>query len=187
MIDGLPREFGNLLLSISLIDVDYCVIRGDFITIYDYIDDVLNKIVQTNKVEIYCKNIPEFYITRIITLIEHFNSPQYKSNNIMEKLVYIIYYHIQNRSNIVYLYRNRYGIVSIKRIKEVYKNLETIKPIIGNLLKLFFQEIDEHVMESRKNSIIVLGKEMEQMPMDLVKIIVDYMPDLYVLRVSQMF
>ena len=186
MINGLPRSMSNNLLSLSFLNLDNSC-DYNFISIYDYVDDILTMILNTPKIEILSRKIPEYFIIKIIILSTYFNSNRYKANTIMEKFLYIIYYFIQDRRNLIYLYQNKYDIIAIDELKDIKNYLVCIKPIIENLLILTIDEINEYLKESRNYVYEILKIEMENMPTDLIRIIVSYMSDENILMFIQIF
>ena len=184
-MDCYSQSFKNLILSLYFLDINNLDTSPEYIDVYNYIDIVLINIMNTKKVKVYCKQLSPFIICKVIELCEYFNNMRYKSNVIMEKLIYILYYYIQNQQNIHILYQTNDAIQKLQNIRA--NPGTTMKPIIKNLLNLLLDEINEYVKESRDYTFQIISEEMTHMPTDIIQIIVDYMPDQYILNIVGMF
>ena len=189
MINGIPQEFGNLLNSIILTEIHYDVgYDRDLFILYEYVSTILEKILVTKNVQIYCKRIPEYHILTIIDWCIYFNSNDYKCNVIMEKLVYILYYYIQDYENLKVLYKSKfYNKPGIVYLKELYPNIKCVNPIIKKLLNTIIKEVEEYVKNSRLYVKKILDNEIEYLPTDLINIIGDYIQDINILEITEMF
>ena len=186
MIDGLPQQFSNLIMSLSFIDVSHFSGR-DYIQTNDYIDILLSRIVEYEEVYIHTRKIPTFFIYQVIKLIEYYNIYQYKSEIILEKLLYIIFYYIQQRNNIIKLFDKTYGPEAYYKLKNVSDNLDVLKPTTKNFMNMIIYDIENHIKESRKYAYKVLDKELSNLPHVVVKIIVNYIPHKQILNISKIF
>ena len=187
MITGLPKRFSNLILSISFLDMNHEYLSRDCIDINDYVDSILVNLFEIDGFHLYCRKIPYYFITKIVLLLDYFNNNFYKCNTIMEKLVFIIFYYIQDRKNILQLYQNTYGHICANIVINLKNNVESLKPTIGNMLKIIVKDIEEYIDQCRKDTFKIVNKEMIHFPSDIIQIIVDYLPDKQVLEISEMF
>lgn len=185
MIDGLPQNFSNFILSLSFVDVND-LDRRNYIQTNDYVNLLLNHILESKDVYIYCRKIPTYFMLKIILLIEYYNVYQYKSELILEKLLYIVFYHIQNRQNIIGLFDNMLFENYYLKLKIVQNELYVIRPNIRNFMDMIIFDIEDYIKESRKYTYKVLDKEMN-LPHDIIAIIVEYMPNIQVLKIAEMF
>lgn len=185
MIEGLPQKFSNFILSLSFIDVSDLSNRN-YIQTNDYVNTLLNHILESKDVYSHCRKIPTFFILKIIILIEYYNNYQYKSELILEKLLYIVFYHIQNRQNIIGLFDNILFKNYYLKLIKVQDELDVIRPNIRNFMNMIIFDIEDYLKESRMYTYQVLDREMT-LPHDIIDIIVSYMSNLQILQISEMF
>ena len=192
-LESIPRIFNNCVNSIIFTNIQNRGLdlsnRFELIELYDLVDNNLTAILETDKCQIYCRKIQDYHIIKLIEWFIHFNTNDYKCNAIMKKIVYILYYYIQDRKNVMNLYefkfnRSSYGI---KYLRDLLPNIQAVDPTIKKLLTVLIEEIDEYIQESRLCVLNVLNKELVFLPADLVNIISGYMSDLQVLKVAEMF
>ena len=165
------NRFKNILLSIILVDLDLNFINRDYIILNDYIDKNLSDLLNMEKIDILCQQIPHFYIKKIIYLLEHFNSYEYKANIITKKLIYILYYFIQKRSNIIVFYEDDEYLLKI--LIKIHTNFDNVIPWNNKFLDLFFKEINLYINESKKKSLLIL-QNFNTLPIEIIKIIIKY-------------
>ena len=191
-MDDVPKIFNNCVNSIIFTNIQ-CMKTDlnnsyELIELYDLIDKNLNVLLTTDKCQIHCRKIPDYHILKVIDWCIHFNTNDYKCNTIMRKLVYILYYYIQDRKNVINLYQLHYGNTSgIHHIRQLLPNIQSINPTIKKLLTMGVEEIDDYVAESRLYVLNILNKELIFLPADLVNIICGYIPDLQILEIAEMF
>lgn len=187
MLNNLPKQMSNILLS--LIMTSNNIIDSNNRNVCDYIDINLHCLFEINDFMIHCRQIPIIYIDHFINWLSYFNNNDYKSNVIMEKLVYIIYYYIQDKGNIINLYKipKHLDIENTNII--ILKSLDVmcIKPIVGNMLKMILEDLDDNIEVCKMTVINVMKNEMKTYPLELITMIVDFMPELYILEMAQMF
>lgn len=185
-MNAISQELSNLLNSIILTDIRYGSDRDLFI-LYEYVDKILDKIFLTNNIKINCRKIPEYHILTIIDWCIYFNSNDYKCNVIMERLMYIVYYYIQDTINLKVLYKSRYYNKSgIIYLKELYPNIKSLNPTIKRILKIIIKDIEDHMKSKRLYVKSILYSQL-QLPTDLINIIGDYIQDIHILQIAEMF
>lgn len=185
MIEGLPQQFSNLIMSLSFIDTSNFLDRN-YIEVNDYVDLILNNIMEYPGVYLLSRKIPIFYISKIILLLEYYNSYQYKSELIVEKLLYIIFYYIQNRLNITKFFREKY-ISCYDKLDYLKYNIDTIRPNTRHFLDMIMFDIDNYILECRIHCHKIVDKELDFLPHDIIKIIVEYMPNTSIIQVAEIF
>ena len=186
MIEGLPQDFSNLIMSLSFIHVDD-LYKRNYIRTNDYLHLLLNHILDHNNAYIHSRNIPPFFMTRIFDLIEHYNIYHYKSELILEKLLYLTFYNIQNRKNIKILFDNILEINYYDKLKKIHQNLDVVRPNIKNFMNMILLDIEDYLNQNREYTYTILNNEIHHLPHDIIKIIVGYMSNLQILQICEIF
>lgn len=183
MYTNFPRKLNCLFLSLAFLDMDV-LNNHNLLEINDYIYDIVEEILNLDDIQIYCQYLAKFYITRIILLCNHFNNNSYKSNLIIEKFFYIIFYYIQDKRNIKNLFDENNSFLNLQLLN---KKLNVFKSSIPKLLHMIIYDIETQIKESRKESYIILKEEYQDLPTDIIHIIIDYMPAKSVLILSELY
>jgi len=189
-MDTAPLNFNNYVNSIIFTNINSNGLnQANLFALYDFINNNLGAILNTDKCQIHCRKIPSYHISILIDWCVYFNTNDYKCNTIMRKLVYILYYYIQDHRNMLNLFKlkNQYDKSGIEYLKELLPNIKGVNPTIKNLLTMLIEEVDEYVGKSRLYVKNILNIEMITLPTDLINLILGYMTDLQVLEIAEIF
>lgn len=183
-MDEFPTRFNCLLMSLCFHDLNA---EYNYLHINDYISTVLDSILHYPNCELLCRKMNEYFIFRIITMTIHFNNNRYKSNRIQKKLFYIIFYYIQDRTNIHIISKTKYSINGIQELKNIRDNFESVDPYVINMLDMVLIDIDLYFRYCKLYCKNILNYEFKKIPTDIISLIIEFMPQQNIFNIAELF